>query len=51
MNLDLFDGLKRVRAGGEEAPVRTERAWFLSAGEKSEVRTGADFSRWGKSAC
>jgi len=29
--------------GGEEAPVRTERARFLSAGEKSEVRTGADF--------
>jgi hypothetical protein len=23
--------------------VRTERAWFLSAGEESEVRTGADF--------
>jgi hypothetical protein len=29
--------------GDEEAPVRTERAWFLSAGEESEVRTGADF--------
>lgn len=29
--------------GDEEGPVRTERAWFLSAGEESEVRTGADF--------
>jgi hypothetical protein len=29
--------------GAEEAPVRTERAWFLSTGEESEVRTGADF--------
>jgi hypothetical protein len=29
--------------GDEEAPVRTERAWFLSTGEESEVRTGADF--------
>jgi len=29
--------------GGEEAPVRTERARFLSEGEESEVRTGADF--------
>jgi hypothetical protein len=29
--------------GDEEAPVRTERAWFLSAGEESKVRTGADF--------
>jgi hypothetical protein len=29
--------------GDEEAPVRTERARFLSAGEESEVRTGADF--------
>ena len=35
--------MKRVRDGGEEAPVRTERARFLSAGEESEVRTGADF--------
>jgi len=29
--------------GSEEAPVRTEWARFLSAGEESEVRTGADF--------
>jgi len=29
--------------GCEEAPVRTERARFLSAGEESEVRTGAGF--------
>jgi hypothetical protein len=29
--------------GDEEAPVRTERAWFLSTGEESEVGTGADF--------
>ena len=27
-----------VRDKGEAAPVRTERAWFLSAGEESEVR-------------
>jgi hypothetical protein len=31
--------------------MRTERAGFLSRGEKSEGRMGADFTRWGKSAC
>jgi hypothetical protein len=44
--------LKRgVRVEGEEAPMRPERAWFLSEGEKSEGRMGADFPRRGKSAC
>jgi len=40
-----------VRVEGEAAPMRPERAWFLSEGEKSEGRMGADFPRWGKSAC
>jgi len=40
-----------VRVEGEESPVRPERAWLLSEGEKSEGRMGADFPRWGKSAC
>jgi hypothetical protein len=31
--------------------MRPERAWLLSEGEKSEGRMGADFPRWGKSAC
>jgi hypothetical protein len=31
--------------------MRPERAWFLSEREKSEGRMGADFHRWGKSAC
>jgi hypothetical protein len=31
--------------------MRPERVWFLSEGEKSEGRMGADFPRWGKLAC
>jgi hypothetical protein len=48
----MMHSLKRgVRFEGEESPVGPERAWFLSEGEKSEGRMGADFSRWEKSAC
>jgi hypothetical protein len=28
--------IRRVRVGGEESPMKPERAWFLSEGEKSE---------------
>jgi hypothetical protein len=32
-----------MRDEGEEAPVRTKRAWILSGGEESEVRAGTYF--------